>query len=206
MLQNLDDRIKEMQKVSLNPVFLNTRIDAEDRARELLNSRSGYFTEDEFRKFLYLCNTEMVPQKPYTVADWPKNPTLTRFTAMFIGNNMKSIDTLNECNKWIALLWQSAADELNLLNLFWEKGEIQGAGTALPTMIMYLKDRETYNVWLPGLTKGLKKVIPADMKIGMTRSLDEYRKFNTAVNEFLRHKYNLNPQEIDYILFRLSQE
>ncbi len=35
-------------------IFLNARIDAEDRARELLNSRCGYFTEDEFKKFLYL--------------------------------------------------------------------------------------------------------------------------------------------------------
>jgi hypothetical protein len=204
-MQNLDERIKDIQKVSLNPIFLNTRIDAEDRAREMLNSRCGYFTEDEFKKFLYLCNTEMVPKRPYQIIDWRKNPTLTRFSAMFIGNNMKFIDTLNESNKWIALLWQSAADMLNVLNEFWEKGQIEGAGTSFPTVIMYLKDREIYNVWLPGLTKGLNRAIPIDRKVKMTKRLENYQKFNSAVNEFLRHKYHLKPQEVDYILFRLSQ-
>lgn len=205
-MQNLDSRIKEIQKVSLNPIFLNARIDAEDRARELLNSRCGRFTEDEFKKFLYLCNTELVSKKPYSCGDWRKNPTHTRFTSRFIGNNMKFVtDTLDECNSWITALWQSTTETLDILDRFWKKGRVKGAGTSFPTMIMYLKERDSYNVWLRPLAKAINTLMDIDRKPDMTRNAANYQNFNSAVNEFLRRKYNLKPQEVDYVLFRLSQ-
>jgi hypothetical protein len=43
-------------------------------------------------------------------------------------------------------------------------------------------------------------------KISSKRNADNYIKFNETVNRELREPFNLKPQEIDYILFRINAE
>ena len=64
-----------------------------------------------------------------------------------------------------------------------------------------------------GISQWLEKKPPAgillrhdiDRKPDMTRNAANYQTFNNAVNRLLRSKYNLKPQEVDYILSFLSQ-
>ena len=114
-------------------------------------------------------------------------------------------DTLDKYNSWITALWQSTTETLDILDRFWKEGQVEGAGTSFPTMIMYLKNRDRYNVWLDPLAKAINTLMDIDRKPDMTRNAANYQTFNNAVNRLLRSKYNLKPQEVDYILSFLSQ-
>ena len=73
-------------------------------------------------------------------------------------------------------------------------------------MIMYLKDTEKYNVWIPFLSDALG--IIEGKTFNKKRNVENYVEFNNYIIRSLRQiipNYNLKPQEIDYILFRIGR-
>jgi hypothetical protein len=121
------------------------------------------------------------------------------------------IATLDVCNKWILDLWRSQpGDSLIILDKFWEGCRNRGpmrvdrAGSGFPTWIMYLKNPEIYSVWLRPLANA------AGTPIRRTFDVKQYEEFNDAVNKLLRQnpclKPKVEPQEIDYILFRIAKK
>jgi hypothetical protein len=112
--------------------------------------------------------------------------------------------TVEECNKWMALLWKDRAAELDTLDSFWRSSRIKGAGTGLPTMILYLKHPEAYSVWLGFLSEALSSI--AGQELPSSRTVPDYLRYNQAVDTHLRKRFAVQPQEIDYILYRLLAE
>ena len=199
---NWDAIIHDFRRVSQNPTFLAVRKDAEEMARHLLDRKCGRFTEDDFKRFLDLINTEITPSKTNSY-ELRSYEVRTRFRPAFMGKNRNSmIKILDECNRWIANLWLSRPDGLDSLDQFWKESSVNGAGTSLPTAIMYLKDPEIYNVWTPMLAKGLGILL--EKKFKMAKTCKNYLFFNDEANKVLRKPFNLRPQEIDYILFRIA--
>jgi hypothetical protein len=198
-------RIEEYRKVSLQSDFLNARADAESAAKELLNSKSGKFSKEDLDVFLTLCNTEKVPPDIHT-HELRDKVTNTRFQLSFIGANKKSmIESLDACNKWISILWKTT-DNIKHIDEFWKYDKVKGAGVGLPTMILYLKDSNNYNVWIPFLNKALE--IYVGRKLETTRNWKNYREYNNTLNRSLRNlpvDPPLKPQEIDYILYRIGR-
>ena len=200
-------RIKFINKirhdVSTKPELLFARVSAENKARILLNNKAGYLSESDLDHFLNLCNTELVPPNQYSIK-LRDIETITRFQLSFIGQNRKLMaDSLESTNEWIKRLWEQT-DDYSSLTRFWNENQVPGAGMGLPTMILYLKDSSRFNVWLPFLNKGIS--IFTGEKISSKRNADNYIKFNETVNRGLREPFNLKPQEIDYILFRINAE
>ncbi len=201
---NLDQRIAEIRRrVSHTDPFLQARIRAERSARQLLDARAGSFTTEDLARFLDLCNTELVP--PNVSDEFRASETRTRFQPAFIGRNRRlMLQTMEECNKWIALLWKDRTDELGTLDSFWRSSRIKGAGIGLPTMILYLKHPETYSVWLGFLSEALSSI--AEQELPSSRTVRSYLRYNQAVDTYLRGRFHLRPQEIDYLLYRLLAE
>jgi hypothetical protein len=195
-------KIREIQKVSLNQWFLDARISAVGEARKMLYDKCGQFTKYDFNVFFDLSNMEVTPIDP-DLYDLHSYAVSTRFRPSFMGNNRNNLlKTPDECNRWMASIWLSNADTLNILDQFWKEGRVKGAGTSFPTLIMYLKDPERYNVWIPGLAKTLSILLGRKFK--MTRNSRNYLDFNDGVNKAFRQPFKLLPQEIDYILFRIG--
>jgi hypothetical protein len=203
LTQNQIERINQLRlTITQNPAFLNVRSQAEQKARNLLNEKAGRFSDDDLTVFFNLCNTEIVPPNPYSTV-FRKNITITRFQLSFIGQNRSLMKSrLTKCNFWIHKIWDSRDDDLSALSEFWRKIEIPGAGIGLPTMLLYLKNPDTYNVWLPFLNDAIISL--NGKEIATERKVKNYLQFNDSVNTTLRDSFGLLPQEIDYILYWIN--
>lgn len=191
------------QDVTLKQEFLQARLQAENEAKALLLNKGGNFSENDMVKFLNLCNTEIVPLNDYSIK-LRNYKTCTRFQLSFIGQNRKlMIKSLDLCNYWILRLWKTKNDPLSDLSEFWEKKPVPGSGVGLPTMILYLKDPTEYNIWLPFLNDACN--LFAGHKLSSKRNIENYLLYNNTVINELRKPFNLEPQEIDYILYRLEK-
>jgi transcriptional regulator with XRE-family HTH domain len=200
-------QISQIRRISRLERFLQSRRDAEESARRLLKDRAGSFTDRDLCRFLDLCNTEVVPPDDSS-EELCAEETLTRFQRSFIGQNRTRMRrSLKACNELIAGLWRAGEDGIDaILDRFWRSSpqRCKGAGTGLPTMIHYLKDPNKYSVWLvKSLGKGLSKV--SGENLPEARTAASYRNYNQAVDKYLRNPFKLEPQEIDYILYRLSK-
>ena len=190
------------QEVSFKPEFLQSRILAENSARVLLDNKAGRFKVYDLELFLNHCNTERIPLKsePTKIRE---NETLKRFGVAFIGQNRRlMVNALRECNYWIGSLWKTNDDPFNILSQFWKLNEVAGAGMGLPTMILYLKNPAVYNVWLPFLNTALSHF--TGQILSSKRNAENYYTYNSILNKELREPFDLKPQEIDYIIFRIS--
>ena len=200
--------IKHIQKnVTSRTEFMNARRDAEEKARCLLRRKAGAFTREDLVTFLDHCNTERVPRDGHC-GEFPEQDQKHRFVHSFVGQNRNlMVGALDACNQRIAYLWQPAGDAMYALDRFWEEPQVKGAGTGLPTMLMYLREPETFSVWLPFLAKALGILTGREFPISRRhRSVDNYRRYNDAVNECLRRPFRLEPQEIDYILSKIGKK
>lgn len=191
------------ENVSTSPGFLEARRKAETKARNMLDKKAGRFTEDDFQLFFELCNTERVPPNVHTV-ELNEHETITRFGLAFRSNNKKlMLESLDELNRWTLKLWANDDPSLNILERFWFPSHVKGAGISFPTMIMYLKNPDCYVIWLESLTKNLSKF--TNQEVPMRKSSRNYLEYNKIVDSHLRKPFNLQPQEIDYLIFYIGR-
>jgi hypothetical protein len=115
------------------------------------------------------------------------------------------LGSLKACNELIAGLWKADEDGIDaILDRCWMSSPrcCKEAGTGLPTMILYFKDPDRYSVWLvDSLGEALSKL--SGERLPSTQTAASYRNYNRAVEKHLRNPLKLEPQEIDYILYRL---
>jgi len=168
---------------------INARREAEEEARKLMENHLGHFEKETLDRFLTLLNADLNDGQI----------SYTRFGQAFRGANRKLIvEHLESFNSWSARLWQAPESDLYaLLDEFWQRGELPGAGRSLPTMMLYLRDPSRYNIWLPSLIRGLQRL--TEYISEWHRSGTDYRRYTKAVNK-IRAQYDLKPQEADVIL------
>ena len=91
-----------------------------------------------------------------------------------------------------------------LLDEFWDKNEVGGGGTSLPTAILYLHNPDSYAIWIPALEDGIKKIFPT-LKLKKRRTAEGYQVYNEAVQS-VREQLGLTPQAMDVVLTLASRE
>jgi hypothetical protein len=193
--------------VTQREAFLVSRINAETQAKQLLDDKAGDFEPEDLSLFLDLCNTEIVPPSPnlYILRN---QRTRTRFQRSFVGRNRKlMLGALTACNYWLERLWNSENDPLIEIDAFWKASGnrvVKGAGSGLPTVVLYLREPKSFNVWIPSLVTALNKLTGRDLQSSRTRQ--NYELYNEIVNNDFRRAFKLAPQEIDYILWRTALE
>lgn len=194
----LEKKVLEWQTEYVTPQFLKVRVNAEAKARKLLDNKLRRFTAQDLDDVLKLLNTELSPSK--------NKATYTRFAQSFIGANAKNIvKHLSAFNDWSPHFWTAPESELaKWLNLFWDKNPIPGAGIGLPTAILYLRNPSHYNIWLLYTAAGLEHL--TGLITGENRTAATYQEYNSTVNRLVRSAYNLQPQAVGFILFMANKE
>ena len=192
-----DDTISEWRTTYITSDLLRIRRNAEGGARDLLESKLGHFSTEELIRFLRLLNTDWVHES--------NTEGCTRFGLSFIGaNRNKIVEHLDAFNEWSALLWTALEPAYERsLDRFWRRRSLPGAGTGLPTALLYLRNPTRFNIWVPFTTRGLAHLTGID--VGPSRTGATYRHYNDAVNQSVRSVYDLQPQEVDFILFKAEK-
>ncbi len=190
----LVERVAAWLKESFPEDRLKIRLKGEEKARELLKKKAGKFTEEDLRDFAILINRDLVKGKERK----------DRFMPGLYGHQINQMASdLGSFNRWVKRIWESGEDDLDsTLDAFWEAGEVSGAGTSLPTALLYLRDPKKFNVWLPIMEGGLS--VAAGFDPGRKRRARAYRLYNENLIQF-RDKYGLPPQSLDVILWYFAK-
>jgi 5-methylcytosine-specific restriction protein B len=184
----LSSKIGKWRKKHIAAKRISVRKEAETKARNLLNSKAGGFVENDLREFFKLIN------KDY----WKDKVQNNRFQMAYVGKNVNElVKQLGIVNEWIVRLWEASESEIEkLFDRFYSQNPIKNAGTAFPSVILYLRDPSKYNLCFKKMEQGLSN-LTGFSQYGY--SGDYYLAYNNKLNEF-KTKYGLQPQEIDIIL------
>lgn len=174
---------------------IHIRLQGEEEAKALLKTRLGQFDQSVIKQFLDALNRDW----------WNGKEKKDRFMPAFYGSLANHIAKEPDAfNKWAKTLWETEDAEIpKLLDEFWISNEISGAGTSLPTAILYLRDPEKYAIWLPIFEEGLKSISPFKLEKGRTGS--NYEQFNQHFQQ-VRNALGFSPQSMDIILSRAAKE
>ncbi|MET8352664.1 AAA family ATPase [Micromonospora sp. NPDC005206] len=174
--------------------FVAARVEAESDARDLLDKLAGSMSVDEALQLGRLFNRH---EKTGQVR-------LDRFSPGFAGAVMNKLtEDIDRFNRVVAELWTSPADEaLALLGrMFADRSVLPGAGSSLPSMLLYLRDPERFAVCINATMKGLAHVtgrtFRADGQVGYERFCEVLRTW--------REQYGVAPQEADALLTNIMR-
>ena len=183
------DILKSYDAQHLPDDRLESRLAGEGEARQMLEDGLGEMDKEGIRAFLRALNTDW----------WNKKDRHNRFSPAFTGSLANLIAGSEDAfNRWTKRIWQASEEEIDrVLDEFWDKKEVPGAGTSLPTAILYLKDPEKYAIWVGALEQGIRAVSSA--KLGKRRTAEGYRIFNHIV-QGIRQRLDVRPQSMDIIL------
>lgn len=185
------DRLIAVLRERGGPESVPARQAGEWAAREILNSSAGRFTREDCRAFSHHVQT----------SHWDGRETYERFLPAFGAGSWSGLTKdLARFNGFTAAMWEGAeADALDLLDrVFRTRSVLPWAGTSYPSLLMYLRDPETYVVAIQGaLVKGLEAL--AGRRYPM-RNADDYLAYCRDAQE-LRVKHRVAPQELDLLLW-----
>lgn len=173
--------------------FVAGRIAPEAAARTLLNEAAGRMSREQAIRFGELLNEH----KKATVVRHD------RFAPAFVGASLAKVtEDLETFNQRVELLW-TGDDEAALRALdetLRNRALFPGAGSSLPSVLMYLRDPDRYAVWITATINGLRQ-LTGDVSPSKSGGQKSYLQFCEQVRRF-REKYGLAPQEVDAILAR----
>ena len=187
--QGLSNFIQKLRAIHCPEERISYRKKQEDEARKILVQKPfSELTEEDWSVFFQIVNRDL----------WGGKELTTRFGLSLRGNNraymLKNVELLNNC---AASLWQCDEKEIDqLLDKYW-KEPIQGAGTGFQTLLLYLRTKGLFNIWLPMMAKGIDNF--TGNKATMSRTAENYNAYNNRVNAFIK-EHGLKPQETDIIL------
>ena len=187
--ESWQDEVLSYGRERLSPRSRSRREEGERLARQLLIDKLGDFDEGDLRQFLQHLNT----------CGSGDEPNYGRFGLAFKAANAgKLLSNVAKFNEWAQRLWQAGDDEIySTLGEFWKAGDLPGAGVALPTAILYLRNPDEFNICVPVTARGLEAI--TGERIGRLKTENAYRRYNALVND-LRRKYDLVPQGVDIVL------
>ena len=176
--------------------FVPARVEAEKAAAELLSKSAGDLGLEEAMRLGQLFNThELAGQL-----------RRDRFSPGFAGATMNKVtQDLDRFNDVVADLWtapvESALDTLG--GMFADRSVLPGAGSSLPSMLLYLRDPERFGVCLNATMRGLR--VATNCPPFRPESRAEYERFCEVLRQW-RARYGVAPQEVDAVLTALWRD
>lgn len=172
--------------------FVPSRVEAEREATALLNARAGEMTREDAFRLGELFNRH---EKSGRVRQ-------DRFSPGFAGATMQKVtEDLERFNLVVADLWTAPVDAAltRLGELYTDRSLLPGAGSSLPSMLLYLRDPEQFAVCINATMNGLAAAYGGRYKASDRQS---YGAFYAAVRDW-RGRYGIAPQEADAVLTAL---
>jgi hypothetical protein len=170
--------------------FVPARVEAEREAVGLLNARAGEFSREEANRLGQLFNRH---EKAGRVRH-------DRFLPAFAGATMaKQTEDLERFNQVVADLWTAPIDVAltTLGQMYADRSVLPGAGSSLPSVLLYLRDPERFAVCINATTNGLSYALDTPRFRADSRA--SYEAFCTAMGAW-RRSYGVAPQEADAVL------
>jgi AAA domain (dynein-related subfamily) len=190
----IKNQLKEWKQAHLAPQRSEVRIKYEQLARDMIQEKLGRFSEQDIKQFLKYINTDY----------WNNTETDSRFGMTIQGHNRNLISSNPSLfNEYSSKLWNATPESIEAVLDDALKNNIKGAGTGLPTMILYLKDNQHYTIWLEAMHKGLLKAVPS-YKLSDTPSYKNYHDYNEIAMTF-KNEYQIEYQYLDLLLSALSK-
>ena len=169
-----------------------SRAEAEREAAALLDARAGEMTREDAFRLGELFNRH---EKSGRVRQ-------DRFLPGFAGATMQKVtEDLERFNLVVADLWTAPVDAAltRLGELYADRSQLPGAGSSLPSMLLYLRDPEQFAVCINATMNGLAAAYGGQFKAG---SRQDYETFCAAIRDW-RGRYGIAPQEADAVLTAL---
>lgn len=186
-------KVKEIQADSMrvSPLRVEEREKYEDTAIAIIELNFGNLTKRQIRKFMQ-----------YLDMDFSRGePTAGRFGLLLRGDTRNRIlrndlEKLNEL--FLEIYWNENLEEANRL-----VSELDGISDGFVSCLLYLKNRDKYNVFIPATAEGIKIAFPNTSFVGSFKK--RFSEFNKLANA-LKQKCNLESQQMDIILTVLGEE
>jgi hypothetical protein len=125
---------------------------------------------------------------------------LDRFSPGFAGATMQKVtQDLERFNEVVADLWTAPVDTAldTLGRMYGDRSVLPGAGSSLPSMMLYLRDPDRFGVCLNATMRGLAEAMGCPPFRADSRA--SYERFCETLREW-RERYGVAPQEVDAIL------
>lgn len=189
----MKDKVLEIIKNGVPDIRMQKRQATELEARQLIEQNPDGMTAAQLATFFEKIDTDY----------WDGKAKQGRFGVTFLGNNRKLIcEQVDVANKWIQLLWNAKEkDCVSLVDKFMKESPIKGAKYGFPSLILYLRDPNRFNIWIAVMWAGMK-VFTGDDYAGDTGA--DYDKLNSAIIKF-RDEFQLAPQALDIVLTELCK-
>jgi len=118
-------------------------------------------------------------------------------------NNKRILNNFSKIKKEIVALWnQDRLTDEYIINLF-KRLKGTGAAPGLVSNLLFIKDRDNYNIFVPKTKNGLKS-IGKYQPISSLMDGRNYLQFNTAANQ-LKNEEDLLPEAVDWLLWKLDK-
>ncbi|MGY1691125.1 DUF2461 family protein [Geodermatophilus sp. SYSU D01105] len=176
--------------------FVAGRMLAEQAAVALLDSRAGRLDRDEATRLGQLFNTHELAGRIRQ----------DRFSPAFAGATMQKVtEDLDRFNDVVATLWTADVDTAldTLGGILGDRSVLPGAGSSLPSMLLYLRDPDQFGVCINATMRGLAAAMRCPPFHADSRA--EYERFCRSLNEW-RTRHDVAPQEADAVLTALWRE
>ncbi len=172
------------------------RVLGEQEAVALLDSRAGYLDRDEAMRLGQVFNTQEMAGRVRQ----------DRFSPAFAGATMHKVtEDLDRFNDVVAELWTADIDTAldTLGGILGDRSLLPGAGSSLPSMLLYLRDPDRFGVCINATTRGLAAATRRSPFHADGRG--EYERFCQSLAEW-RTRYGVAPQEADAVLTALWRD
>ena len=189
--EELPEWLKLIVEKHCFPERIKYRRECEEQLKKLLNEKKCQFSVADWNHFFNIANNDY----------WDDKKTSDRFGLSFTGNNKEQmLQDVNKLNKWTKDIWSCDEDAIsNTLQDFW-KDNVLGSGIGFPPLLLYLKNSDKYNIWLPKMGEGLKRLKGISFP---RKNPNSYLKYNNQLILF-KKQYKLKPQTLD-IIFCLGE-
>lgn len=175
--------------------FVSSRTDAEEDARRFLHERVGLMDHQDIVELGRLFNRHgKLDRLRYD-----------RFSPGFAGAIMvKLAQDVGRFNKVVNDLWRLPIDDAEemLGRMYADRSILPGAGSSLPSYLLYLRDPERFGVCINATMTGLGVEVGDRFRADGRRS---YERFCAALQRW-RGEYGVAPQEADAVLTAIMRQ
>jgi len=174
------------------PERIQVREESEDRASEILKNQLGHVTLNDLATVIDLLNSDYYDNEKH----------LDRFGLGLRGNNRQLI-LGNDVKKLNELILQVYGSE-NLQNIDDLVRNLKGIKDCFISGLLYLKNREEYNMFMSRTASGIEAAYPEDAPVTQATFKERYTHFNRLAQK-LREECEVAPQEMDVVLANLAE-
>ncbi|MDW5326780.1 McrB family protein [Plantactinospora sp. KLBMP9567] len=175
--------------------FVSSRVEAEAEARQFLDEKAGMMNSQDITDLGRLFNRHGKSGRI----------RYDRFSPGFAGAIMaKLAQDVSRFNRVVGNLWSLPVDKaLDLLGrMYADRSILPGAGSSLPSHLLYLRDSSQFGVCINATMTGLGAEVGKRFRAD---GRDSYERFCVALQDW-RREYGVEPQESDAILTEIMRQ